>query len=129
MSMHLVGPYLTTTGRRPGRQRFRTADQARAARQQHDSWQELLTRHEIKPSAAPRSNRAATVAPVSRVIRRDESQPRLPSVETPGGSAAAPAPKVYTGTMVKGIATMHKSNAVPVFETEHIKEIGRMRRG
>jgi hypothetical protein len=31
--------------------------------------------------------------------------------------------------MVKGIATMHKSNAVPVFETEHIKEIGRMRRG
>jgi hypothetical protein len=63
------------------------------------------------------------------VIRRDEAQPRLPSVETPGGSAAAPAPKVYTGTMVKGIATMHKSNAVPVFEDEHIKEIGRMRRG
>jgi hypothetical protein len=129
MSMHLVGPYLTTTGRKPGRSRFRTADQARAARQQQDSWQQLLTRHQGRPSSAPRSNRPANVAPVSRVIRRDEAQPRLPSVETPGGSAAMAAPKVYTGTKVKGIATMHKSNLVPVFESEHIKEIGRMRRG
>ena len=35
----------------------------------------------------------------------------------------------YTGTLVKGIATMHKSNAVPVIDEEQMKEISRMRRG
>jgi hypothetical protein len=35
----------------------------------------------------------------------------------------------YTGTLVKGIATLHKSNAIPVIDEEHIKEISRMRRG
>jgi hypothetical protein len=37
-------------------------------------------------------------------------------------------PKVYTGTMMKGIATMHKSNAVPVFTDEQAKDISNMRR-
>ena len=68
------------------------------------------------------------MAPVSRVIRRDEAQPRLPSVETPGGSAAAPAPKVYTGTLIKGLSQMHKSNLVPVIDEQHILDIARMRR-
>ena len=36
---------------------------------------------------------------------------------------------VYTGTLVKGIATMHKSNAVPVIDEEQMKDISRMRRG
>jgi hypothetical protein len=44
------------------------------------------------------------------------------------GVAAAPAPKVYTGTKVKGIGTMHKSNAVPIFSDEEAVEIAHMRR-
>lgn len=35
----------------------------------------------------------------------------------------------YTGTLVRGIATMHKSNAVPVINEEQMKDISRMRRG
>ena len=35
----------------------------------------------------------------------------------------------YTGTLVKGIATMHKSNLVPVINEEQMKDISRMRRG
>jgi hypothetical protein len=34
----------------------------------------------------------------------------------------------YTGTLVKGIGTMHKSNAVPIVDEEHMKDIARMRR-
>lgn len=34
----------------------------------------------------------------------------------------------YTGDYVKGISTMHKSNAVPVVDDEHIKDMARMRR-
>lgn len=39
------------------------------------------------------------------------------------------AKNTYTGTLVKGIATMHKSNAVPVINEEQATEIARMRRG
>jgi len=52
----------------------------------------------------------------------------IPSRDTGGNATLAPA-KVYTGTKVKGIATMHKSNAVPVFSDEEAIEISRMRRG
>ena len=34
----------------------------------------------------------------------------------------------YTGTYIKGIGTLHKSNAVPVVDEEHMKDIARMRR-
>lgn len=43
--------------------------------------------------------------------------------------AAKKEPKQYTGTLIKGIATMHKSNAVPVIDQEQAVEISRMRRG
>ena len=51
----------------------------------------------------------------------------IPSRDTGGNATLAPA-KVYTGTKVKGIATMHKSNAVPVFSDEEAVEISNMRR-
>jgi len=36
----------------------------------------------------------------------------------------------YTGDLIQGIATMHKSNAVPVMKgTDQAKDIARMRRG
>jgi len=34
----------------------------------------------------------------------------------------------YTGRLVKGIGTLHKSNAVPVIDEEYMKDIARMRR-
>ena len=44
------------------------------------------------------------------------------------GSTAKPAEKVYTGTNMLGVATMHKSNAVPVFNSDAAKDISNMRR-
>ena len=39
-------------------------------------------------------------------------------------------PMKYTGDLIQGIATMHKSNAVPVMKgTDQAKDIARMRRG
>jgi len=45
-----------------------------------------------------------------------------------GGTAKKESPK-YTGTLVKGIATMHKSNAVPVISQQEAEDIAKMRRG
>ena len=44
------------------------------------------------------------------------------------GVAAKAERKEYTGTLVKGIATMHKSNAVPVISDEEAESISKMRR-
>jgi hypothetical protein len=48
---------------------------------------------------------------------------------TPGGSATKPIHgKVYTGTEMKGIGTLHKSNAVPIFSVEEARDQANMRR-
>jgi hypothetical protein len=44
------------------------------------------------------------------------------------GACAKPEEKVYTGTKLLGIATMHKSNMVPVFKAEDAADIASMRR-
>lgn len=44
------------------------------------------------------------------------------------GSTAKPAEKIYTGDAMMGIATMHKSNAVPVFNVDSAKDLANMRR-
>lgn len=55
--------------------------------------------------------------------------PHIPSLNESGmGVCAKPERKVYTGTLIKGIATMHKSNAVPVINDEQAKDIAQMRR-
>ena len=56
--------------------------------------------------------------------------PNYPSMTTSGSiNTSKPERKEYTGTLVKGIATMHKSNAVPIIDDQQAKDISRMRRG
>ena len=60
-----------------------------------------------------------------RYVDRVEHQ----SLDVVAGNTLKREPLKYTGTLVKGIATMHKSNAVPVIDEEQMKDISRMRRG
>jgi len=49
---------------------------------------------------------------------------------TSDGKGTKKEPMKYTGDLITGIATMHKSNAVPVMKgTDQAKDIARMRRG
>jgi len=57
--------------------------------------------------------------------------PDIPSMNSLSGTTAKPKPNVYRGDrQLLGIATMHKSNMVPVFadKPEEAAEIARMRR-
>jgi len=54
--------------------------------------------------------------------------PEYRSNTSTAASTARPEPKRYTGSLVKGIGTMHKSNAVPIIDEQHMKDIARMRR-
>ena len=61
------------------------------------------------------------------IIRREVT--KHPSFDSGIGNATMPVEgKRYTGDKMIGIATMHKSNAVPVFEIENGKDISSMRR-
>lgn len=132
MSMHLVGPWLSTTGKRRGKQKWASAEQKRQAEELEAQWQQLKSKYEpsnkvSSKSTKPVSSRRQYTPPTT--VRRDTG-PRLPSVDTGHtGAVNVKAPIQYTGTKVKGIATMHKSNAVPVFTDEEAVDIARMRRG
>jgi len=54
--------------------------------------------------------------------------PNYPSCASTAGVAARVEPPRYTGTLVKGIGTMHKSNAVPIIDEQQMKELASMRR-
>ena len=60
--------------------------------------------------------------------RRDAGVVYKSADSTGSGLCAAPEKKEYTGTLVKGIATMHKSNAVPIIDQEQATDIANMRR-
>jgi len=130
MSMHLHHPSLSMSGKRKGKVKFRNAEEARKARELDASWKELQKKWEVDADEKKRK-RALTAEPLSYKLNTPVGRTNthhIPSVNT-GGNATMAAPKVYTGTKVKGIATMHKSNAVPVFSDEEAIEISRMRRG
>jgi len=131
LSMHLEGPWLSTTGKKKGKKKFASAEHARKARELDESWKDLLRRQGIEQDEKKRT-RAMSAPSLSSVYSLKIPEGRnttahIKSVDT-GGNAVLKPSKVYTGTMVKGIATMHKSNAVPVFSDEEAIAISSMRR-
>jgi len=132
MTFHLEGPWLSTSGKKKGKPKFRNAEAARKARELKESWEDLMKRHGAEQEDRKR-NRAVKAAPLSASYLsyppgREPTQ-HIPSKDTGVGIAAKPADKVYTGSAMLGVATLHKSNAVPVFSAEDAVEISRMRRG
>ncbi len=163
MSMHIIGPHLTTTSYKKREQKITKAKQeelendwrARNIRlremglpketfeqflewiygrgkkeKKTQSYQPNLStaaaEKNIKEQLAVRSN-------ISRVVSPDISNPpgyvgASMAVFDSGGCTKKPAP-VYTGSKIVGIATMHKSNMVPVFSSEEAEDISKMRRG
>lgn len=53
---------------------------------------------------------------------------RHPSRVTPGGDTNLKQTNKYTGSAMRGISTTHKSNLIPVFSEDHIKDIAKMRK-
>jgi hypothetical protein len=129
MSMHMEKAWLSTTGKRKGKQKFRNAEEARKARELDASWKELQAKWGVEAEEKKRKRAMAQPtldyklsAPAGRTTSN-----HIPSRVTEGGSTA-PVHKVYTGTKIIGIGTMHKSNAVPIFSDDEAKEISSMRR-
>lgn len=88
-----------------------------------------------KKSTTSRKNRRADIqrsfarSSIKPTTTYRRPTPDYPSADDSGmGIAAKKESPKYTGTLVKGIGTMHKSNAIPIIDEEQMKDIARMRR-
>ena len=140
MTMHMLPPMYSTTGKKKGKAKFRTADAANKARRNAEAWNELLEKYNAKPnkmlveqSKQVRKGSSKTVAPYRSDWRSRVDPNRLtdhiPSVDTGRGIAPKAPDKVYTGDAMIGIGQLHKSNGIPVFRQEDAVDVSKMRRG
>lgn len=131
--MHLLPPMYSTTGKKKGKAKFRTADAANKARKNAESWQALLDKWEIKNEVKTTKVRGSTgFNPVVRnapVVDPKRLTHHIPSLDTGAGIAAKKEVTQYTGTAMIGIGQLHKSNSIPVFQSEDAVDIAKMRRG
>lgn len=154
MTMHLEGPGLTTTSYKKRIEKITKAKQAQLESDWRDRNQRLKAmglpketfeqftdwvygrgkkEKEKKNTGKKVTKTVSTLhsgcSPAHSLNKTSSQTTDNPSrKEWITGPVSSPPPKTYTGTKVKGIATMHKSNAVPVFTDEEAIDIARMRR-
>ena len=144
MTMHLVGPYMTTTNykkRKPKKltdnQRLKLEQEWRAYNKQmrrtnchssqFDTLEDYIAYTKGQHTTKTKSSKFEAYKPRSNPQYR--STPHIPSYGDGVGVATKKESPKYTGDLIVGIATMHKSNAVPVMRgTNEAKDIAKMRR-
>lgn len=84
-------------------------------------------RKKLPAKKAPK-RKFESYVPAKTYIRDTPNYPSVTSAPS-ADSCAKPTRVTYTGTLVKGIATMHKSNAVPIINDQEATDIANMRRG
>jgi hypothetical protein len=130
MSMHLVGPYMTTTKYSRKKSAKKKSQKQIASELAHDKW--LRARgiapdqlREKLPTDAKGNRKGIYKAPDYK-----QHQGTYTLGNNLVGSTAKRQENVYTGDELAGIGMLHKSNMVPVRkDSNDAKEIARMRRG
>jgi hypothetical protein len=121
--MHLLPVFVSTTNTRKRKSKLTGKAQLQLAA--HQQWVEKMTK-------GMKSDKK-----VLDLIRKEEYTKSMmvdrSAFQKSGmapGTFAKPEEKVYSGERkLLGIATMHKSNMVPVFAKQDAEDIARMRRG
>lgn len=114
-----------------GRHAFRMSDkkvkQLRLEREREEREEQALRKQIYAPlfSSKPKpKQKPIQPSPMAETQVAKQSKPNSMM-----GLATKPKAKVYTGTSIIGIATMHKSNLVPIFNAEAAVDVAKMRRG
>ena len=125
--MHLVGPYMTTTNYKKRKTKGLTK-RDRNAQAEHDKWLRKKGVHPDQLEAKKAKNRETALNSIPNYTAGSRS---LPTSDRICGNGTRKEGNTYSGErQLLGIATMHKSNMVPVFadNKEEAVEIARMRR-
>jgi hypothetical protein len=93
-------------------------------RQLAQQWQELIMRTAPKKITSGKVTKSLPklVPPPGR------ETPKYPSLNSGAYSCTKKETVFYTGDKMKGIGTLHKSNAVPIFTDEEARDQASMRR-
>ena len=131
MAFHLEGPWLSTTGKQKSKRKWVSSEAKKLAQARQAEWDRKLVEFDkmapkfsTGPYNAPRKTMSDFMpkTPPGRETVRVESQ------DTGWVACVKVKDNTYTGTKVKGIGTMHKSNGVPIFSDDEAKDISSMRR-
>lgn len=98
----------------------------KAKQLQHEEW--LMSINSMSTNFSKnKSTKFSKVTPMFTVPPGRET-PKLSSLDTGFVACTKTFQNTYTGDKIKGIGTMHKSNAVPVFTDNEAKDLATMRR-
>ena len=129
--MHLEGPWLSTTGKQKTKRKWVSAEAKKLAQKRQAEWDRKLVEFDKmapKFSTGPYNAPRKTIADVLPKTPPGRETVRVPSQDTGWVTCTSVKDTTYTGTKVKGIGTMHKSNGVPIFSDDEAKDISSMRR-
>ena len=99
---------------------------SKAKKLQHEEW--LASINSMSTNFCKnKSTKFSKITPMFGIPAGRET-PKAASLDTGFVTCAKTFQNTYTGDKIKGIGTMHKSNAVPVFTDNEAKEIASMRR-
>ena len=121
--MHLVRGMSTISTKKRKQKGITAAD--RAAKVEHEKW---LRKMGVHPEQLAKREKVA----VNQIPDYKRDSRSLPTSDRICGNGTRKEGNTYSGErQLLGVATMHKSNMVPVFadKKEDAKEIARMRRG
>jgi hypothetical protein len=130
MTMHLEGPWLSTTGKKKGKFKWISAQAKRQHEELEQSWKNLKAKYQIEKEEKKKQQglKSPTLVYSLKPPPGRSTTANLKSVDSGVGNAVKKTAPVYTGDKIVGIGTMHKSNAVPIFSDSQAKEISSMRR-
>lgn len=92
-------------------------------REEYEAW---LKKHNVSTTKPKKTVTKEWSYTFSTPVGRENA--KIQSLNTGLSYARKQESKTYTGGNMLGVATMHKSNAVPVFSREEAKNISKMRR-
>lgn len=112
--------YLSTKSKKTRKQRQKEKDAWETYKQKYGLVENRGRTQQIVKSWSPEAPKVMRVG--------SEDYKNCKSIES-GLHVATKAPqKKYTGDAIVGIATMHKSNIVPIFNTQAARDVANMRR-
>ena len=129
MTMHLAHPALTTTGKKRGKQKYASAEAKAKAMRLQAEWDAKLKEWGVKAEEKKRARAmSAPLLTSGPKVPPGRETVKVNSLDTGWVACTKTQDQEYTGTKCKGIGTMHKSNAVPIFTDEEAVDISKMRR-
>lgn len=133
MTMHLLGPQYTTTSSRKRKSSVKVDAAFLAQFKEYNKSMRRIgsTEMTLENYILYRQGRLKAPEPKRKPLSINygisDHRTRYPSGDGIGAMAVKKE-QTYTGTFIKGIGTLHKSNSVPITNSEDAIAIARMRR-